>query len=127
MTKKRIVSQDVHENFMGSSGKSKPSKHAKQEAETPEAILREIIATELTCDDELVIANASLVDDLGAESLDIHQIAVEVEERLGIDMDTDFDYFELRTFDDWLRFIESKAKNSFVQRLRESAQGDAEG
>lgn len=45
-----------------------------------------IIIEALGCEDEDVISDASLVDDLGADSLDIVEIAMVLEEEFGLEI-----------------------------------------
>ncbi len=52
-------------------------------------LLKEIIAEVLNVDAAEVTAETTFVDDLGADSLDVFQIIMGVEEKLNIEVDTD--------------------------------------
>jgi acyl carrier protein len=57
--------------------------------EIDRAKVKEIIAGIVALDEEYVTDNACLVDDLGADSLDFVEIAIELEEVFGIEVDDD--------------------------------------
>ncbi len=52
-------------------------------------LLKEIIAEVLNVDAAEIKESTTFVDDLGADSLDVFQIIMGVEERLNIEVDTD--------------------------------------
>ena len=52
-------------------------------------LLKEIIAEVLNVDADEITADTTFVDDLGADSLDVFQIIMGVEEKLNIEVDTD--------------------------------------
>ena len=52
-------------------------------------LLKEIIAEVLNVDAAEITADTTFVDDLGADSLDVFQINMGVEEKLNIEVDTD--------------------------------------
>ncbi|MCR4566992.1 MAG: acyl carrier protein [Pseudobutyrivibrio sp.] len=52
-------------------------------------LLKEIIAEVLNVDTAEIKESTTFVDDLGADSLDVFQIIMGVEERLNIEVDTD--------------------------------------
>ena len=52
-------------------------------------LLKEIIAEVLNVDAAEITAETTFVDDLGADSLDVFQIIMGVEEKLNIEVDTD--------------------------------------
>ena len=51
--------------------------------------LRRIIAEKLDIEEETITENSRFTEDLGADSLDIYQIIMGVEDELGIELDTD--------------------------------------
>lgn len=51
-------------------------------------ILKKVIADVLNVDPEEITGETTFVDDLGADSLDLFQIIMGVEEELGIEVDT---------------------------------------
>ena len=52
-------------------------------------LLKEIIAEVLNVDAAEITAETTFVDDLGADSLDVFQIIMGVEEKLNIEVDTE--------------------------------------
>ncbi len=52
-------------------------------------LLKEIIAEVLNVDAGEITADTTFVEDLGADSLDVFQIIMAVEEKLDIEVDTD--------------------------------------
>ncbi len=48
--------------------------------------VRKVIASQLEIDEEKVIPDASVIDDLGADSLDIVEIIMSLEEEFGIEI-----------------------------------------
>ena len=52
-------------------------------------LLKEIIAEVLNVDAAEITVDTTFVDDLGADSLDVFQIIMGVEEKLNIEVDTD--------------------------------------
>lgn len=52
-------------------------------------LLKEIIAEVLNVDAAEITTETTFVDDLGADSLDVFQIIMGVEEKLNIEVDTD--------------------------------------
>ena len=52
-------------------------------------LLKEIIAEVLNVDEAEITADTTFVDDLGADSLDVFQIIMGVEEKLNIEVDTE--------------------------------------
>ena len=51
--------------------------------------LKEIIADVLGCNPDTITPDTTFVDDLGADSLDIFQIVMGIEEEFGIDIPTE--------------------------------------
>ncbi|SCW65011.1 acyl carrier protein [Lachnospiraceae bacterium C10] len=52
-------------------------------------VLKKIIADVLSVDPEEITEDTTFIDDLGADSLDVFQIIMGVEEELGIEVDND--------------------------------------
>lgn len=74
------------------------------------AIVEGIIVDELDLDDEdnnEVSDESSLLDDYGADSLDVIQIVMELERQFGIDID-DEDAMQLRTVGDFVQYIDRR-------------------
>lgn len=68
--------------------------------------IKQIIAERLDRKPEEVTDNASFVDDLGADSLDITELLMALEEEFNIDIDDDANQIE--TVADAIKYIESR-------------------
>lgn len=68
--------------------------------------IKQIIAERLDRKPEEITENASFVDDLGADSLDLTELLMALEEEFNIDIDDDANQIE--TVGDAIRYIESK-------------------
>ena len=73
-------------------------------------LLKEIIAEVLNVDAAEITAETTFVDDLGADSLDVFQIIMGVEEKLNIEVDTDAAE-KLSTFGDAGELIKKTVAN----------------
>lgn len=71
--------------------------------------VREVIADQLGVDPDRVKAEASFIDDLGADSLDIVELVMAVEEEFGIEI-PDEDAEKLKTVGDFCNYLQSKGK-----------------
>ena len=69
--------------------------------------VRDIIVDTLSCEAEEVTMEASLSDDLGADSLDAVELNIALEEELGISID-DEDRPNMKTVGDIVRYLEAK-------------------
>ena len=69
-----------------------------------ESKVREIIINELGVEAEKVTAEASFVEDLGADSLDTVELVMAFEEEFGIDI-PDEDAEQLRTVGDAIKYM----------------------
>ncbi len=69
--------------------------------------VRDIIVDTLSCEAEEVTMEASLTDDLGADSLDAVELNIALEEELGISID-DEDRPNMKTVGDIVRYLEAK-------------------
>ncbi|HBY20823.1 MAG: acyl carrier protein [Clostridiales bacterium GWE2_32_10] len=72
--------------------------------------IKEIVVEQLGVNEEEITMESSFTGDLGADSLDIFQIVMAIEEEYGIDVaenDTD----KIKTVGDAIRYIESKMDN----------------
>ena len=70
--------------------------------------VKAIIADQLDIDTDKIIAETSLSEDLGADSLDIVEMMMSVEEEFGIEIDDD-DAKEFKTIADLIAYIDAKA------------------
>lgn len=68
--------------------------------------IKQIIAERLDRKPEEITEEASFVDDLGADSLDLTELLMALEEEFNIDIDDDANQIE--TVGDAIRYIESK-------------------
>jgi len=68
--------------------------------------IKKIIVDQLACDEDKVTLEASLSDDLGADSLDAVEISMAVEEVLGVTI-TDEDLPNIKTVKDLVEYAES--------------------
>ena len=73
--------------------------------------VKQIIVEQLGVDEAEVTANASFVDDLGADSLDTVELVMAFEEAFDIEI-PDEDAEKIRTVSDAVDYIEKKAKVS---------------
>ena len=79
----------------------------KVESDDPDVLaLKEIIATTLIVDETEVTQGALLYEDLGADSVDMVEIVMEIEDRYGVEID-DEEAEKLLTFEDLLKVIQS--------------------
>jgi len=69
--------------------------------------VKDIIANELGVEREKLTAEASFIDDLGADSLDIVELVMEFEKEFNIDI-PDEEAEKLRTVGDALSYLNSK-------------------
>jgi acyl carrier protein len=74
-----------------------------------EARVKQIIVEQLGVDEAQVDSNASFVDDLGADSLDIVELVMAFEEAFDLDI-PDEDAEKIQTVKDAVSYIEAKAK-----------------
>lgn len=73
------------------------------------AKIKDIIVVHLGVDPEKVKIEASFIDDLGADSLDIVELVMSMEEEFGIEI-PDEDAEKLRTVGDVVTYLEKKGK-----------------
>ncbi len=71
-----------------------------------ESKVREVIAKQLNLDEAKVKTESSLLDDLGADSLDVTEIMMSFEDEFGIDVD-DENLANIKTVADVIKYIES--------------------
>ena len=69
--------------------------------------VRDIIVDTLSCEAEEVTMEASLTDDLGADSLDAVELNIALEEQLGLSI-ADDDRPNMKTVGDIVRYLEAK-------------------
>ena len=74
-------------------------------ADSADAKVKEIIVNELGVEPEKVTAEASFVEDLGADSLDTVELVMAFEEEFGIDI-PDEDAEQMRTVGDAVKYLQ---------------------
>ena len=77
---------------------------------TIEERVRSIIVDQLAVDATKVSQTASFIDDLGADSLDIVELVMTMEEEFDLDI-PDEDAEKMKTVGDVVKYITSKANN----------------
>lgn len=68
-----------------------------------------IVGEQLGVDEVDLVPEASLLDDLGADSLDVVELVMALEEAFGIEVPDD-DVENIRTISDIVQYIESRAE-----------------
>jgi acyl carrier protein len=76
-------------------------------ADSTESRVKEIIINELGVEPEKVTAQASFVEDLGADSLDTVELVMAFEEEFGIEI-PDEDAEQLQTVGDAIKYLQEK-------------------
>ena len=71
--------------------------------------LKEIIVEQLSVDEERVKAESSFIDDLGADSLDIVELVMTMEEKFDLEI-PDEDAEGLKTVGDVITYLKTKGK-----------------
>jgi acyl carrier protein len=72
-----------------------------------ESRLRKVVVEHLGVDAKTVTLGASIQDDLGADSLDLVEVVMAVEEEFGVEIQDD-STDTIVTFGDLVRFVDSK-------------------
>lgn len=78
-------------------------------ASSVEAKVKEIVAEQLGVSEEEVTPSASFIEDLGADSLDIVELIMALEEQYGLEI-SDEEAEKIRTVQDVIDYIESHLK-----------------
>jgi acyl carrier protein len=69
--------------------------------------IKNIVAEQLDVDESEVVPDANFVDDLGADSLDLTELIMAMEDEFGLEID-DEEAQNLRTVNDAIKYIESR-------------------
>ena len=69
--------------------------------------MREIIAEQLNCDGETIGLDTSFKDDLGADSLDLFELVMALEEEYGVEIPSE-DLEKIKTVGDIIEYLKSK-------------------
>ncbi|MCC7368127.1 MAG: acyl carrier protein [Chloroflexi bacterium] len=77
-------------------------------AQTPEARLKKIIADQLSVNEEDVVPEASFIDDLNADSLDLVELIMSLEEEFGVKI-SDEDAAKILTVQDAMDYMQEHA------------------
>jgi acyl carrier protein len=76
-----------------------------------ETRVNEIVAEQLGAEKDALVPEANLLDDLGADSLDVVELVMALEEEYGIEV-TDEDAENIRTVQDIVTYIEARTENA---------------
>ena len=71
--------------------------------------VKEIIVDQLECDEDQVTMEASITEDLGADSLDVVDLVMSIEENFDIEI-PDEDVENIKTVGDIVKYIEAKVE-----------------
>ena len=66
--------------------------------------IKEILVEQLNCDADSINEDTSFKDDLGADSLDLYEMVMALEDEYGIEIDTD-ELTELSTVGDFMEYL----------------------
>ena len=69
--------------------------------------MREIIAEQLNCDGETIGLDTSFKDDLGADSLDLFELVMALEEEYGLEIPAE-DLSDVETVGDIIEYLKNK-------------------
>lgn len=69
--------------------------------------IKNIVAEQLDVAEEEIVPEANFVDDLGADSLDLTELIMAMEDEFGLEID-DEEAQNLRTVNDAIKYIESR-------------------
>ena len=86
--------------------------------------VRKIVVEHLGVEEDKVVASASFIDDLGADSLDTVELVMAFEEEFGIEIPDDAAE-SIQTFGDAVKFISEKSAQPDRVRLGSAAPGPA--
>jgi len=70
--------------------------------------IKKILAAQLDIDEENITADTNIAEDLGADSLDVVELMMTVEEQFGLSIESE-EIANLRTVGDIVSFIEENA------------------
>lgn len=71
--------------------------------------VREILCDHLGCDEDDITMSTDIVEDLGADSLDVVDLAMSLEDEFGLSEIPDEDLEELRTVGSLVEYIEANS------------------
>ena len=80
--------------------------------------IKEILVEQLNCDADSINEDTSFKDDLGADSLDLYEMVMALEDEYGIEIDTD-ELTDLSTVGDFMEYL----KQHGVERSEERRVG----
>ena len=70
--------------------------------------VKDILVTQLDLDDDKVTAASGIAEDLGADSLDVVELLMAIEDEFGIEI-PDEEIENIKTVDDLVKYIENNA------------------
>lgn len=71
--------------------------------------VREIICDQLDLDEDSITMESSILDDLGADSLDVVDLVMSLEDEFGVEI-PDEEIENIKTIEDVVRYIEGNAE-----------------
>ena len=74
--------------------------------------MREIIAEQLNCDGETIGLDTSFKDDLGADSLDLFELVMALEEEYGLEIPAE-ELADVETVGDVIEYLKSKGVEDY--------------
>lgn len=74
--------------------------------------LKTIIAEQFGVEENSITADVSFEDDLGADSVDLVELSMALEEELGVDEMSEDDVAEIHTVGDLLRFLQDRLEDA---------------
>lgn len=75
-----------------------------------ETELKTIMAKRLGCEVDKLVDNADIVNDLGADSLDVVEMVMEIEEAFGLEISDEEAAEKLKTVGDVIAFVKENSK-----------------
>ena len=73
--------------------------------------VKKLLSEQLNVDEEKIVESAKVIDDLGADSLDVVEMLMTLEDEFNVTV-TDEESVTLKTVGDIVKLIDSKTKNS---------------
>ena len=79
--------------------------------------IKEILVEQLNCDADSINEDTSFKDDLGADSLDLYEMVMALEDEYGIEIDTD-ELTDLSTVGDFMEYLKQHGVESEKEHCR---------
>ena len=82
--------------------------------------IKEILVEQLNCDADSINEDTSFKDDLGADSLDLYEMVMALEDEYGIEIDTD-ELTDLSTVGDFMEYLKQHGVEVCWQKWKDGA------